>query len=119
MYVKCTSTGPRVFLFHVAYSIDTTVEGRHIVCKCHKVKRPLWLTPYFTAAASSDRLLPSVAFQDETVTIETVVPFEVSVKFVSTKVCNKAAGLPARPVGRFYLSRKQQPVFVLYRVPVN
>ncbi|KAE8277634.1 Trafficking protein particle complex subunit 11 [Larimichthys crocea] len=58
VYVKCVSTGPRVFLFHVAYSIDTTVEGRQIVCKCHK---------------------------DETVTIETVVPFEVSVKFVSTK----------------------------------
>uniref|UniRef100_A0A8D0AED1 Trafficking protein particle complex subunit 11 n=1 Tax=Sander lucioperca TaxID=283035 RepID=A0A8D0AED1_SANLU len=58
VYVKCVSTGPRVFLFHVAYSIDTSVEGRQIVCKCHK---------------------------DETVTIETVVPFEVSVKFVSTK----------------------------------
>ncbi|XP_054453704.1 trafficking protein particle complex subunit 11 [Anoplopoma fimbria] len=58
VYVKCVSTGSRVFLFHVAYSIDTTVEGRQIVCKCHK---------------------------DETVTIETVVPFEVSVKFVSTK----------------------------------
>uniref|UniRef100_A0A3B5BCG1 Trafficking protein particle complex subunit 11 n=1 Tax=Stegastes partitus TaxID=144197 RepID=A0A3B5BCG1_9TELE len=36
VYVRCVSTGPRVFLFHVAYSIDTTVEGRHIVCKCHK-----------------------------------------------------------------------------------
>uniref|UniRef100_A0A8D3DPB3 Trafficking protein particle complex subunit 11 n=1 Tax=Scophthalmus maximus TaxID=52904 RepID=A0A8D3DPB3_SCOMX len=58
IYVKCVSTAPRVFLFHVAYSIDTTVDGRQIVCKCHK---------------------------DETVTIETVVPFEVSVKFVSTK----------------------------------
>ncbi|KAM7417076.1 hypothetical protein PAMA_016943 [Pampus argenteus] len=58
VYVRCVSTGPRVFLFHVAYSIDTTVEGQQIVCKCHK---------------------------DETVTIETVVPFEVSVKFVSTK----------------------------------
>uniref|UniRef100_A0A3Q1GS95 Trafficking protein particle complex subunit 11 n=1 Tax=Acanthochromis polyacanthus TaxID=80966 RepID=A0A3Q1GS95_9TELE len=58
VYIRCVSTGPRVFLFHVAYSISTTVEGRHIVCKCHK---------------------------DETVTIETVVPFEVSVKFVSTK----------------------------------
>ncbi|XP_026213775.1 trafficking protein particle complex subunit 11 [Anabas testudineus] len=56
--VRCVSTGPRVFLFHVAYSIETTVEGRQIVCKCHK---------------------------DETVTIETVVPFEVSAKFVSTK----------------------------------
>ncbi|XP_071377253.1 trafficking protein particle complex subunit 11-like, partial [Centroberyx affinis] len=58
VYVRCVTTGPRVFLFHVAYSIDTTVEGRQINCKCHK---------------------------DETVTIETVVPFEVSVKFVSTK----------------------------------
>ncbi|XP_058506254.1 trafficking protein particle complex subunit 11 [Solea solea] len=58
IHVRCVSTGPRVFLFHVAYSIDTTVEGKHIVCKCHK---------------------------DETVTIETVVPFEVSAKFVSTK----------------------------------
>uniref|UniRef100_A0A8C2WVK6 Trafficking protein particle complex subunit 11 n=1 Tax=Cyclopterus lumpus TaxID=8103 RepID=A0A8C2WVK6_CYCLU len=58
VYVNCVSTGSRVFLFHVAYSIDTTVEGRQIVCKCHK---------------------------DETVTIDTVVPFEVSVKFVSTK----------------------------------
>ncbi|KAK5622436.1 Trafficking protein particle complex subunit 11, partial [Crenichthys baileyi] len=58
VYMRCVSTGPRVFLFHVAYSIDTAVEGRHIVCKCHK---------------------------DETVSVETVVPFEVSVKFVSTK----------------------------------
>ncbi|XP_030002129.1 trafficking protein particle complex subunit 11 [Sphaeramia orbicularis] len=58
VYVKCVSTGLRVLLFHVAYSISTTVEGQHIICKCHK---------------------------DETVAIETVVPFEVSVKFVSTK----------------------------------
>uniref|UniRef100_A0A667X2K7 Trafficking protein particle complex subunit 11 n=1 Tax=Myripristis murdjan TaxID=586833 RepID=A0A667X2K7_9TELE len=58
VYVKCVSTGQRVFLFHVAYTIDTTVEGQQINCKCHK---------------------------DETVNIETVVPFEVSVKFVSTK----------------------------------
>uniref|UniRef100_A0A1A8LG96 Trafficking protein particle complex subunit 11 n=1 Tax=Nothobranchius pienaari TaxID=704102 RepID=A0A1A8LG96_9TELE len=58
VFVRCVSTGPRVFLFQVAYSIDTEVEGRQIVCRCHK---------------------------DEMVTIETVVPFEVSVKFVSTK----------------------------------
>uniref|UniRef100_A0A8D3EC20 Trafficking protein particle complex subunit 11 n=1 Tax=Scophthalmus maximus TaxID=52904 RepID=A0A8D3EC20_SCOMX len=38
IYVKCVSTAPRVFLFHVAYSIDTTVDGRQIVCKCHKVE---------------------------------------------------------------------------------
>uniref|UniRef100_A0A667WRW1 Trafficking protein particle complex subunit 11 n=1 Tax=Myripristis murdjan TaxID=586833 RepID=A0A667WRW1_9TELE len=56
--IRCVSTGQRVFLFHVAYTIDTTVEGQQINCKCHK---------------------------DETVNIETVVPFEVSVKFVSTK----------------------------------
>lgn len=59
VYVRCSTTGPRIFLFHVAYSIDTTVEGRQIICKCHK---------------------------DETVTIETVIPFDVSVKFVSTKL---------------------------------
>uniref|UniRef100_A0A8C2WWW0 Trafficking protein particle complex subunit 11 n=1 Tax=Cyclopterus lumpus TaxID=8103 RepID=A0A8C2WWW0_CYCLU len=39
VYVNCVSTGSRVFLFHVAYSIDTTVEGRQIVCKCHKVEK--------------------------------------------------------------------------------
>lgn len=59
VFVRCSTTGPRIFLFHVAYSIDTTVEGRQIICKCHK---------------------------DETVTIETVIPFDVSVKFVSTKL---------------------------------
>ncbi|XP_004073643.1 trafficking protein particle complex subunit 11 [Oryzias latipes] len=58
IYFRCGSTGPRVFLFHVAYSVETAVEGRQIICKCHK---------------------------DETVTIDTLVPFDVSVKFVSTK----------------------------------
>uniref|UniRef100_A0A8C9TQZ2 Trafficking protein particle complex subunit 11 n=1 Tax=Scleropages formosus TaxID=113540 RepID=A0A8C9TQZ2_SCLFO len=56
--IRCSTTGPRIFLVHVAYTVDTCIEGRDIVCKCHK---------------------------DETVTIETVVPFEVAVKFVSTK----------------------------------
>lgn len=41
VFVRCVSTGPRVFLFHVAYSIDTAVEGRRIVCRCHKVGRSL------------------------------------------------------------------------------
>lgn len=59
VFVKCVSTGPRVLLFHVAYSIDTAVEGRQIICKCHK---------------------------DETVTLDILIPFEVSVKFVSTKL---------------------------------
>ncbi|XP_013882191.1 trafficking protein particle complex subunit 11 [Austrofundulus limnaeus] len=58
VYVRCVSFGPRLFLFHVAYSMETAVEGQQIICRCHK---------------------------DETLTIETVVPFEVSVKFVSTK----------------------------------
>lgn len=59
VFVRCASTGPRLLLFHVAYSIDTTVEGRLVVCKCHK---------------------------DETAAVETVVPFEVSVRFMSTKL---------------------------------
>ncbi|XP_046870034.1 trafficking protein particle complex subunit 11 [Hypomesus transpacificus] len=58
VFVRCVSTGPRVFLFHVAYCISTSLEGHSITCRCHK---------------------------DETVTIETIVPFEVAVKFVSTK----------------------------------
>lgn len=97
MFVKCVSTGPRVFLFHVAYGIDTTVEGRQIMCKCHKVESSP--DPHSTADRRlSDKhvnicftfLLYTSLFlllQDETVTIETLVPFEVSVKFVSTKVC--------------------------------
>eukprot|EP00063_Salmo_salar_P093324 XP_014068159.1 PREDICTED: trafficking protein particle complex subunit 11 [Salmo salar] len=59
LYVRCVTTGARIFLFHVAYALSTKVEGKDITCRCHK---------------------------DETVTIETVVPFEVAVKFVSTKV---------------------------------
>ncbi|KAG7241924.1 hypothetical protein INR49_024671 [Caranx melampygus] len=45
VYVRCMSTGPRVFLFHVAYSIDTTVEGRQIVCNCHKVEKFVCVWP--------------------------------------------------------------------------
>lgn len=58
LYIHCVSTGSRILLFHVAYSVSATVEGKNITCKCHK---------------------------DETVTIETVVPFEVAMKFVSSK----------------------------------
>ena len=87
--MKCVSTGPRVFLFHVAYSIDTSVEGRQIVCKCHKVKTFLTArTVVFFRFKFYMTHSSVVVFQDETVTIETVVPFEVSAKFVSTKVCN-------------------------------
>ncbi|XP_016398364.1 trafficking protein particle complex subunit 11-like [Sinocyclocheilus rhinocerous] len=58
LYIHCVSTGSRILLFHVAYSVSATVEGKDINCKCHK---------------------------DETVTLETVVPFEVAMKFVSSK----------------------------------
>ncbi|RXM30934.1 Trafficking protein particle complex subunit 11 [Acipenser ruthenus] len=58
LYVRCGTTGTRIFLVHVSYAVNTTVEDKEIVCKCHK---------------------------DETVNIETVVPFEVAVKFVSSK----------------------------------
>lgn len=47
-----------MFLVYVSYLINTTVEGKEIICKCHK---------------------------DDTVTIETVFPFDVAVRFVSTK----------------------------------
>lgn len=39
-----------------------------------------------------NRCMYFLYLQDETVTIETVFPFDVSVKFVSTKVC------PVKPV---------------------
>ncbi|KAM4707991.1 trafficking protein particle complex subunit 11 [Discoglossus pictus] len=58
LYIRCGTVGTRVFLVYVSYLIDTTVEDKQIVCKCHR---------------------------DETVTIETVFPFEVAVKFVSIK----------------------------------
>ncbi|PWA32492.1 hypothetical protein CCH79_00016673 [Gambusia affinis] len=45
VYMRCVSTGPRIFLFHVAYSIDTAVEGRHIVCNCHKLSEVLLAPP--------------------------------------------------------------------------
>ncbi|XP_065803145.1 trafficking protein particle complex subunit 11 isoform X3 [Muntiacus reevesi] len=58
LYFRCGTVGSRMFLVYVSYLINTTIEGKEIVCKCHK---------------------------DETVTIETVFPFDVAVKFVSTK----------------------------------
>ncbi|XP_026135953.1 trafficking protein particle complex subunit 11-like isoform X1 [Carassius auratus] len=61
LYIHCVSTGSRILLFHVAYSVSATVEGKDIPCKCHK---------------------------DETITLETVVPFEVAMKFVSSKFEN-------------------------------
>ncbi|XP_077589435.1 trafficking protein particle complex subunit 11 isoform X2 [Stigmatopora nigra] len=58
VYVTSLTTGPRVFLFYIAYNIEVTVNGQQIVCKCQK---------------------------DETVTIETLVPFEVFSNLLSTK----------------------------------
>ncbi|KAM9776808.1 trafficking protein particle complex subunit 11 [Syngnathus typhle] len=58
VYVSSLTTGPRLLLFHVAYSIDVIVDGQEIECKCQK---------------------------DVSITIETFVPFEVSANFLSTK----------------------------------
>ncbi|XP_077464775.1 trafficking protein particle complex subunit 11 isoform X1 [Stigmatopora argus] len=58
VYVTSLTTGPRVFLFYIAYNIEVTVDGQQIVCKCQK---------------------------DEMVTIETLVPFEVFSNLLSTK----------------------------------
>ncbi|XP_069833864.1 trafficking protein particle complex subunit 11 [Dendropsophus ebraccatus] len=58
LYIRCSTVGTRVFLVYVSYLIDSTVDGKDIVCRCHR---------------------------DETVTIETVYPFDVAVKFVSIK----------------------------------
>uniref|UniRef100_A0A8C0ITR1 Trafficking protein particle complex subunit 11 n=1 Tax=Chelonoidis abingdonii TaxID=106734 RepID=A0A8C0ITR1_CHEAB len=58
VYIRCGTVGTRMFLVYVSYLISTTVEDKEIICKCHR---------------------------DETVTIETVFPFDVAVKFVSSK----------------------------------
>uniref|UniRef100_H3APD6 Trafficking protein particle complex subunit 11 n=1 Tax=Latimeria chalumnae TaxID=7897 RepID=H3APD6_LATCH len=58
LYVRCGTVGTRIFLVHVAYAVNTVVEDQEVVCKCHK---------------------------DEVITIETVVPFDVTVKFITTK----------------------------------
>ncbi|XP_044153344.1 LOW QUALITY PROTEIN: trafficking protein particle complex subunit 11 [Bufo gargarizans] len=58
LYIRCSTVGSRVFLVYVSYLIDTSVDGKEVVCRCHR---------------------------DETVTIETVYPFDVAVKFVSIK----------------------------------
>uniref|UniRef100_A0A8C3SGQ2 Trafficking protein particle complex subunit 11 n=1 Tax=Chelydra serpentina TaxID=8475 RepID=A0A8C3SGQ2_CHESE len=58
VYIRCGTVGTRMFLVYVSYLISATVEEKEIICKCHR---------------------------DETVTIETVFPFDVAVKFVSSK----------------------------------
>lgn len=37
VYVRCGTVGSRMFLVYVSYLINTTIEGKEIVCKCHKV----------------------------------------------------------------------------------
>uniref|UniRef100_A0A8C3Y6F6 Trafficking protein particle complex subunit 11 n=1 Tax=Catharus ustulatus TaxID=91951 RepID=A0A8C3Y6F6_CATUS len=59
IYIRCGTVGARMFLFYISYLINTVVEGKEILCRCHR---------------------------DETVTIDTVFPFDVTVKFVSTKL---------------------------------
>ncbi|XP_071412394.1 trafficking protein particle complex subunit 11 [Pithys albifrons albifrons] len=59
IYIRCGTVGARMFLFYISYLINIVVEGKEILCKCHR---------------------------DETVTIDTVFPFDVAVKFVSTKL---------------------------------
>nr|XP_020658519.1 trafficking protein particle complex subunit 11 [Pogona vitticeps] len=58
IYIQCGTVGTRMFLVYVSYLVSATIEGKEILCRCHR---------------------------DETVTIETVFPFDVAVKFVSTK----------------------------------
>ncbi|XP_038611097.1 trafficking protein particle complex subunit 11 [Tachyglossus aculeatus] len=58
LFVRCGTVGSRMFLVSVSYLIDVAVEGGEVTCRCHR---------------------------DETVTIETVFPFDVAVRFVSTK----------------------------------
>ncbi|XP_018421175.1 PREDICTED: trafficking protein particle complex subunit 11 [Nanorana parkeri] len=58
LYIRCGTVGTRVFLVYVSYLKDTSVEDKEVVCRCHR---------------------------DETVTIETVYPFDVAVKFISLK----------------------------------
>lgn len=37
LYVRCGTVGSRMFLVYVSYLINTTIEDKEIVCKCHKV----------------------------------------------------------------------------------
>lgn len=55
-------------------------QGRaHLLCTSVALLFVLYLNAYCTF----------LSLQDETVTLDILIPFEVSVKFVSTKVCFK------------------------------
>ncbi len=66
LYIHCVSTGSRILLFHVAYSVSATVEGKDITCKCHKVCRiltPCHQNPYKSLLNATERLLePDINF---------------------------------------------------------
>ncbi|KAE8629824.1 hypothetical protein XENTR_v10000605 [Xenopus tropicalis] len=38
LYICCGTEGTRIFLVYVSYLIETFVEDRQIICKCHKVR---------------------------------------------------------------------------------
>lgn len=37
IYIRCGTVGARMFLVYVSYLINTIVEGKEILCKCHRV----------------------------------------------------------------------------------
>ncbi|NWR87838.1 TPC11 protein, partial [Furnarius figulus] len=37
IYIRCGTVGARMFLFYISYLINTVVEGKEILCKCHRV----------------------------------------------------------------------------------
>lgn len=37
LFVRCATVGARMFLVYVSYLINTTVDGKEITCRCHKV----------------------------------------------------------------------------------
>uniref|UniRef100_A0A4W3JQ34 Trafficking protein particle complex subunit 11 n=1 Tax=Callorhinchus milii TaxID=7868 RepID=A0A4W3JQ34_CALMI len=82
LFVRCGQVGTRIFLVHVSYVITTVVEGKEIVCKCHKFEHmdrvfadiPFLLmvdilsaSPWgLTIVTSKMQLAPSMASVDQT-----------------------------------------------------
>lgn len=54
LYVRCGTVGSRMFLVYVSYLINTAIEEKEIVCKCHKV--------FFFFVTTSGRLLYGTMF---------------------------------------------------------
>lgn len=38
IYIRCGTVGARMFLVYISYLINTIVEGKEILCKCHRVR---------------------------------------------------------------------------------